>query len=72
MGAAFQEKVPRYSFIKNVLEKLENGKNNVVDVTKAGCLGFFRVMQTSSPIDGNVSLLLVDFYGSSCKKQDSK
>ena len=44
-------------------QKLENGKDNVVDVAEARGLGLFGVVKTAAPGNGNVGLLVADFAG---------
>ena len=46
-----------------ILQQLQDGQDNVVDVTEAGGLGFLGVMQAAGPVDGNVSRLLVQLDG---------
>mmetsp|Transcript_21127 Transcript_21127/g.35286 ORF Transcript_21127/g.35286 Transcript_21127/m.35286 type:complete len:256 (-) Transcript_21127:392-1159(-) len=47
------------------LEEFEDGEDDVVDVTETGSLTLFGVMQSSSPVDSNVAILLVQLYRSS-------
>mmetsp|Transcript_5431 Transcript_5431/g.7907 ORF Transcript_5431/g.7907 Transcript_5431/m.7907 type:complete len:239 (+) Transcript_5431:439-1155(+) len=46
------------------LEKFEYGEHDIIDVTKAGSFGFFGMMKSPRPIDGNVRLIVVEFDGS--------
>ena len=46
-----------------VLEQLENGEHDVVDVAEAGRLALLGVMQTAAPVDGDVRRLLVELDG---------
>lgn len=46
----------------SLLEQLESRQDNVVDVTEPRGLGFLGVVETSSPVDGYVRLLLVQFH----------
>lgn len=43
-----------------VLEKFENAQDNVIDVTKPGCFCLLRMVQSSSPVDGDVSCAAVE------------
>ena len=38
-----------------VLEQLQNGQDNVVDVTKTRRLGLFGMVQPARPVDGHVT-----------------
>lgn len=40
-----------------VAEELEDGKNDVINVTEATCFCLFGVMKSSRPIDRDVALL---------------
>ena len=42
-----------------VLEELEDGQHNVVDVAEARGLGLLGVVETPGPVDGDVGRLLV-------------
>lgn len=41
-------------------QKFQNAKNDVVDITKAGCFALLGVMKSSGPIDGDVGCARVD------------
>ena len=45
-----------------ILEQLEDGENDVVDVAEAGSLGLLGVVKTSGPVDGDVGGLLVQLH----------
>ena len=45
-----------------ILEQLEDGESNVVDVAEAGSLGLLGVVETSGPVDSNVGGLLVQLH----------
>merc|ERR1719469_621129 len=53
-----------------VLEKFENSKHNVVDVTEAGGFRFLGVVKASRPVDSDVRGLLVQLdragHGTAC------
>ena len=42
-----------------IFEQFQNSENDVIDVTESTRLRLFRVMQSSGPIDGDISFLLV-------------
>jgi hypothetical protein len=42
------------------LEQFEYGQDAIVDVTKAGCFGFFGVVESPGPIDDNVGRVFVE------------
>ena len=46
-----------------VLEQLQDGQHDVVDVAEAAGLALLGVMKTSRPVDCNVRRLLVEFHG---------
>lgn len=46
-----------------VFQKLENGQDNVVDITEAGSFGLLGVVKSTGPVDGNIGGLLVQFDG---------
>ena len=46
-----------------MLEQLEDGEDEVVDVAESRSLGFLRVMQTAGPVDGDVAETLVQAHG---------
>lgn len=41
------------------LQQLQDGEDNVVNVAETGGLGLLGVVESSSPVDGDVCLLLV-------------
>ena len=51
---------------RNQLEQLQNAQHDVVDVAKPGGLVLLGMMQTASPIDGNVALLVVQLDRARC------
>ena len=46
-----------------VLEELEDGEHDVVDVAEAGRLALLGVVESAGPVDGDVRLSLVQFHG---------
>ena len=48
-----------------IFQQFQDGQDNVVDVTETWSFGFFGVMESSSPIDGNVCSLFVQLYSRS-------
>ncbi len=54
------------------LEKLEDGEHNVVDVAKTRRLVSSCVMQSTSPVDRNVALLIVELDGAECRRKRRK
>ena len=40
-----------------ILKQLKDGKDNVIDIAKAGCFALLCVMKSSRPVDCNVSCL---------------
>lgn len=46
-----------------VLEQLQDGDDNVVDVTEAGRLELLGVVQAAGPVNGNVTAVLVQLHG---------
>uniref|UniRef100_A0A3B3SMG2 Uncharacterized protein n=1 Tax=Paramormyrops kingsleyae TaxID=1676925 RepID=A0A3B3SMG2_9TELE len=51
--------IPPHAAQSRLLQQLQNGQDDVVDVAEAGGLGLLGVMQPSRPVDGDVRLLLV-------------
>lgn len=51
--------------IFSLLEQLQDGEDNVVDVAETRGLRLLGVVESASPIDGNVGLLLVQFHSPS-------
>lgn len=49
----------------SLLEQLQDGQDNVIDVAKSRGFRLLGVMETASPVDGDVCLLLVQLHCSS-------
>lgn len=49
----------------SLLEKLQDGQDDVIDVAEARGFRLLGVMETAGPVDGNVRLLLVQFHRTS-------
>lgn len=49
----------------SLLEQLEDGEDDVVDVAETRGLGLLGVVESSGPVDGDVCLLLVQLHSSS-------
>ena len=45
-----------------VLEQLQNGEYNVIDVAETTGLGLLSVMESTRPVNGDVGSLFVQFY----------
>ncbi len=45
------------------LEQLQDANDNVIDVAEAGGLKLLGVVQSPTPVDGNVALVVVQFGG---------
>jgi len=57
-----------YIYVENtlvVLKQLEDSKDNIVDVAKAGGLRFLGMMQATAPVDADLRGLFVQLYGCS-------
>lgn len=46
-----------------VLEELQDGQHNVIDVAKARGFRLFGVMQATRPVDTNVGVAMVELHG---------
>jgi hypothetical protein len=40
-------------------EQLQDSQDNIIDITETGCLVSLGMMQTTSPIDGNVRITMI-------------
>lgn len=47
-----------------LLQKLQNGKDNIIDVAKPRGLTLLSMVQSTSPIDGNITSLVVQLNSS--------
>ena len=45
-----------------VLEELQDGQDNVIDVAKPACFLFLRMMKPTSPVDSDVCRSVVQLY----------
>lgn len=52
----------------NSLEELQNGQDDVIDVTEARGLRLLSVVESTGPVHRNVRLLPVEFHRSRCAK----
>lgn len=46
------------------LEEFKNAQNNVIHITESRGLTFLSVVQPTSPIDGDISILPIKLHGS--------
>jgi len=46
-----------------VLKQLQDGQDDIIDITETRGLGFLGVMQAACPVDGDVGRLLVQLDG---------
>ena len=50
--------------IKNtivILQQFKNSKHNVIHITKTTCFLLFGVMETTTPVYGNISAAMIEF-----------
>lgn len=46
-----------------ILEQFQNSDDDVVDIAKTGRFEFLCVMQTSGPVNSNITVVVVEFHG---------
>ena len=52
----------------DILQQLQNGQHDVIDITESGGLTLLSMMEAPSPVDSNVRLLFVELHCSSWRE----
>lgn len=55
-----------------ILEELQDGQDDVVDVAEAGSLRFLGVVEASCPVHSDVCLLLVQLHSTGCGEKNHR
>ena len=56
----------------NELEQFEDGEDNIVHVTESRRFALLRMMQTTCPVDSNITFLLIQLDRSPCPNNQTR